>query len=153
MSWLSRQGSGRGASHAGEAVFACTMRARLRGLLGCDGAQCVMVLAPCCSIHTYGMRFPIDVAFVSADGTVLEAHRNVGPGKRLRCRRAVATFEREAAADTPWFAAGQQVILGGVRISEGCSMESEANRSPLYGAAFRNANSIRTYPEVGIGGR
>ena len=102
-----------------DASFACTARSRLRGLLGHDGAQGILILAPCRSIHTYGMRFPIDVAFVSADGTVLEAHRNVVPGKHLRCRRAAATLERESAEDAAWFTVNQKVLLAGARIPEG----------------------------------
>ena len=101
------------------AFFACTAQSRLRGLLGRDDAQGILILAPCRSIHTYGMRFPIDVAFVSADGTVLEAHRNVMPGKHLRCRRAAATLERESTEEAAWFAANQHVLLSGARIPEG----------------------------------
>ena len=111
------------------AFFACTLRARLRGLLGCDGVQGVLILAPCRSIHTYGMRFPIDVAFVAASGIVLKAYRNVGSGKRLRCRRAAVTLEREAAEDAAWFIAGQRVLLSGARVPGEHCMEHEVKTS------------------------
>jgi len=44
--------------------------ARRRGLLGRDGLDGVLVL-PVRSVHTFGMRFPIDVAFCDGDGVVL----------------------------------------------------------------------------------
>jgi uncharacterized protein len=48
---------------------------RRRGLLGRDGlpAGAALILAPCCAIHTFFMRFPIDVLFVTRDGGVLRA--------------------------------------------------------------------------------
>ncbi len=117
--------------------IACTVRARLRGLLGRSAAQGILVLVPCHSIHTFGMRFPIDVAFVSADGSVLEVHRNVGVRRRLHCRHAVATFEREATEGAPWFNVGQRIWvsgtslwearLGGTCLQEACSKGTHMN--------------------------
>jgi len=117
--------------------IACTVRARLRGLLGRSAEQGILVLVPCHSIHTFGMRFPIDVAFVSADGSVLEVHRNVGVRKRLHCRHAVATFEREATEGAPWFSVGQRIWVsgaslwearfGGTRLQEACSKGTHMN--------------------------
>ena len=45
--------------------------ARRRGLLGRDGIDGALVLRPCRSVHTFFMRFPIDVAFCDREGTVL----------------------------------------------------------------------------------
>jgi hypothetical protein len=50
---------------------AATRGARRRGLLGRDGIDGLLVLVPCRQVHTFGMRFPIDVAFVARDGRVL----------------------------------------------------------------------------------
>lgn len=50
-------------------------RARSRGLLGRDGVGGALLIAPCRWIHTVGMRFPIDVAYLAADGTVLKTVR------------------------------------------------------------------------------
>ena len=88
--------------------IASTMPARLKGLLGRSGFGGVLLLAPCRDIHTFGMRRPIDVAFVSADGAVIESHRNVAPRRRLRNRKAAATLER-FSADAPWFAPGDRI--------------------------------------------
>lgn len=88
--------------------IACTMRARLLGLFGRPGFTGVLMLVPCHDIHTFGMWRPLDVAFVAADGTVIEAHRNVAPCRRLKNREAAATLER-FAADARWFAPGDRV--------------------------------------------
>ncbi len=47
-------------------------KGRARGLLGRDGVTGVMVL-PTRSVHTIGMRFDLDVAFIDADGVVIRA--------------------------------------------------------------------------------
>ena len=86
-------------------TLACSMRERLVGLLGRTSFDGALLLAPCNDIHTFGMRRPLDVAFVAADGTVLEAHRGVTPNRRLRNRRASATLERFASEDT-WYEPG-----------------------------------------------
>ena len=44
---------------------------RLRGLLGRDGIEGALYLHPAKSVHTLGMRFPIDVAFVDRELRVL----------------------------------------------------------------------------------
>ncbi len=45
--------------------------ARRRGLLGRECIDGALVLRPCRSVHTLGMKVPVDVAFCAADGTVL----------------------------------------------------------------------------------
>ena len=44
-----------------------TRGARARGLLGRDGIEGALLLAPCRSVHSFGMRFAIDVAFCAGD--------------------------------------------------------------------------------------
>jgi uncharacterized membrane protein (UPF0127 family) len=53
------------------AEVAATARARRRGLLGRRGLEGAFVLRPCRHVHTFGMRFPIDVAYCDRDGVVL----------------------------------------------------------------------------------
>jgi uncharacterized membrane protein (UPF0127 family) len=45
---------------------------RLKGLLGRDGIDGGLLLQPAKSVHTVGMRFPLDVAFCTRDLLVLE---------------------------------------------------------------------------------
>ncbi len=51
--------------------IADTFRARLRGLLGRDSLDGALLLRPARSVHTVGMRFPIDVAYCDRDLVVL----------------------------------------------------------------------------------
>jgi len=82
--------------------MATTRSARRRGLLGRDGTDGVLVLAPCRQVHTLGMRFPIDVAFCDRAGLVLMTV-TLPPG---RCSRLVwrsrRVLEAEAGAFEGW---------------------------------------------------
>ena len=90
--------------------IACTIFGRLRGLIGRREFDGVLLLTPCNDVHTFGMSRAIDVAFIAADGLVLESHREVGACRRLRCRPATATLER-IAVEAPWFERGDRVEL------------------------------------------
>jgi uncharacterized membrane protein (UPF0127 family) len=70
--------------------------ARLRGMIGRPLPQSGegLLLTPCRSIHMYGMRFPLDVAFLAADGTVVATYPFLRPGSRTRWhRRALHALE------------------------------------------------------------
>lgn len=67
MPWLLRDGDVLAA-----AEIAATRRARRRGLRGRDDVEGALVLRPCRSVHTVGMRFTIDVAFCDGDGLVIK---------------------------------------------------------------------------------
>ena len=43
-----------------------------------------MLLAPCTSIHTFGMVFPLDVVFLSSEGVVVELHECLRPWRIRR---------------------------------------------------------------------
>lgn len=90
--------------------WACTMSSRLRGLERLPPMSDVLVLAPCRDVHTFGMKEPIDIAFVGADGRVLAAYCNVRPRRRIRCREAKATLER-FSVEQDWFDVGDYVNL------------------------------------------
>jgi uncharacterized membrane protein (UPF0127 family) len=79
-----------------------TWSRRLRGLLGRDGFEGAMLLRPAKSVHTFGMRFPVDVAFCDRDlnvlGTVcVRRHRLGRPRLRAHC-----VIEAEAGAFERW---------------------------------------------------
>ena len=90
--------------------IACSLGARLRGLLGEGEYDGALLLAPCNDIHTFGMRRPIDVAFVSPEGIVIQSHRMVGTRQRIRCKNAAATIER-FSTEEPWFEFGEHIQL------------------------------------------
>jgi len=48
---------------------------RRRGLLGRDDFDGALLLEPCRWVHTIGMRFPIDVAYLDAEGKVIKTVR------------------------------------------------------------------------------
>lgn len=50
------------------------------------------------SVHTYRMRFAIDVVFLDRDLTVLSVHPDVGPGRTAKQRGARWTLELPAGA-------------------------------------------------------
>lgn len=88
--------------------IASSMPGRLRGLLGRQGFLDALLLVPCNDVHTYGMKKPIDIAFISREGKVVESYRAIEPHRRLRCRQAKATLER-FATDDPWFKCGDKL--------------------------------------------
>ena len=75
-------------------------RGRRRGLLGRDNLADghALVLAPCSAVHTWFMRFPIDIAFAARDGRVVKTVANVAPWRMSGSLRAFATIELPAGA-------------------------------------------------------
>ncbi|MFC9729401.1 DUF192 domain-containing protein [Streptomyces roseolus] len=81
---------------------AASYRARRRGLLGRDGIAGAMLLTPANSVHTLGMRFPIDVAYLDRRLRVL-AVVTMRPGRLgLPRPRARHVLEAEAGAMARW---------------------------------------------------
>ena len=75
---------------------------RLHGLLGRDGVEGALLLRPAKSVHSFGMRFPIDVAFCTKDLVVLRTLR-LPPQRLCRpCLRAACVVEAEAGAFERW---------------------------------------------------
>ena len=73
---------------------------RRKGLLGRDSLEdgSALIIAPCQAVHTFAMRFAIDVLFVARDGRVLKVRRNVGPRRIAAAWRAFAVVELPAGA-------------------------------------------------------
>ena len=96
-------------------VLAFGIVTRARGLLGTDASwgkgSRVLVLAPCKSVHTIGMRYALDIAFVDRRGIVLRSERAVPPGRLLACRRAAYVLERPHQEDGVWMEVGTCVNL------------------------------------------
>jgi uncharacterized membrane protein (UPF0127 family) len=97
MGWLLREGEVLASLELAE-----TRRSRRRGLLGRDGIEGALLLRPARSIHTFGMRFPIDVAWCDADLVVLRTatvgrHRLTRPVLGAHC-----VIEAEAGSFRRW---------------------------------------------------
>jgi uncharacterized membrane protein (UPF0127 family) len=73
---------------------------RRRGLLHHDSLPegSGLIIAPSSAIHTFFMRFAIDVAFVSKDGHVLKRRSDVPPWSIAAAWRAFAVIELPVGA-------------------------------------------------------
>src|SRR5690606_14418959 len=78
---------------------ASSARARLLGLAWLDElpADCGLLIPGCRSIHTFGMRFALDVDFLDAGGRLLRRVEAVPPRRLVWCRGAAAALERRSA--------------------------------------------------------
>lgn len=76
-------------------------RARLLGLALLRGLppDTALLMPRCRSVHTFGMRFPIDVVFLDARGEPLRVVRGLAPWRVASCPAAAAVLERRAARD------------------------------------------------------
>lgn len=97
MPWLLRDGE-----VLASVEVAASRTARRRGLLGREGIDGALLLRPARSVHSFGMRFPIDVAWCDRDLTVLRVarlrrHRLTTPVVRAR-----AVLEAEAGVFARW---------------------------------------------------
>lgn len=104
-------------------------RRRRRGLLDRTHLDpgAAMILAPCAAVHTFFMRFAIDVVFVRRNGTVEKVVANVKPWRIAVAPRAFAVIEVSSGA-----AAGSGTMRGDrLRVE---SLESHPGETPL--AAF-----------------
>lgn len=75
-------------------------KSRRQGLLGRDSLPdgSALIIAPSPAIHTFFMRFAIDVAFVAKDGRVVKVRAAVPPRRIAVAWRAFAVIELPAGA-------------------------------------------------------
>ncbi|MCL2632716.1 MAG: DUF192 domain-containing protein [Coriobacteriia bacterium] len=86
---------------------------RLLGLFAKDvllGADALLI-ASCNSIHTFGMRKHIDIAFIDSEGMVIKSIRNLHPNCLVSCSGAKAVLERFSSSDQYWFEQGDRLVL------------------------------------------
>jgi uncharacterized protein len=78
-----------------EVVVATGFRARVLGLshLPRERAGSGLLLPACRSVHTFGMRFALDVVFLDREGRQLAISRDVPPRRLVWCRGADAVLE------------------------------------------------------------
>ncbi len=97
MAWLLRDGE-----VLASVTVASSTRDRLRGLLGRDSFEGALLIRPARSVHSLGMRFPIDVAFCDRDLVVL---RTLHLGRHRLSRpvwRAACVLEAPAGSFGSW---------------------------------------------------
>lgn len=91
---------------------AFTSKARNRGLLGRDGlaAGVALVIAPSNSIHTFFMRFAIDVIYTDRAGRVLKIRKGLGPWRLSMALGGFAVVEMAAgSADRAGLQVGDRI--------------------------------------------
>jgi uncharacterized membrane protein (UPF0127 family) len=78
-----------------DVLVAATFRSRLLGLALLDRSRAPagLLIPRCSSVHTFGMRFPIDVLFLDREGAVIAAEPGVAPRRLIRRRGAAAVLE------------------------------------------------------------
>jgi uncharacterized membrane protein (UPF0127 family) len=100
---------GSGVSLAKRIEVAGDSASRRKGLLGRDrlDPECAVVIAPSQGVHTFGMRFAIDIVAVARDGSVVKIRSHVPPRRIVMAWSAFAIIELAAGA-----AAISQVKVG-----------------------------------------
>jgi uncharacterized membrane protein (UPF0127 family) len=97
MPWLMRDEKVLAALEVAE-----SFRARSRGLLGREGFEGALLIRPAHQVHSFGMRFPIDVAFCTKDLVVVRT-LSLRPGRITRPSvRCCCVIEAEAGAFARW---------------------------------------------------
>jgi uncharacterized protein len=81
---------------------------RARGLARMDGMppDYALHIPRCRSVHTFTMRFPLDLIWLGKDGGVVRVDRDVPPNRMKRCLRARSVVEANAGSADAFLAAG-----------------------------------------------
>lgn len=98
-------------------VEAASHRARRHGLSRLDALppDHALHIPNCPAIHTFGMRFGLDLIWLRKDGKVARVDREVQPRRMRACLRAQSVVETRAGEADEFLAAG----VGGGRGSTG----------------------------------
>lgn len=108
---------------ASRVAWAGSSTTRRRGLRGRSDMHPEegLYIVPCQWIHMFGMKFPIDVAFLSAEGRVLTIHHGLKPNRLSRI-----SFRAEGALE---LAAGRLIatntVVGDVIQFRNVSVDSQ----------------------------
>jgi uncharacterized membrane protein (UPF0127 family) len=91
---------------------------RLVGLIGRRSACGALLVPRCRSVHTFGMRFALDLVWLDACGAVVRVDRGVRPFRVRSCRAAQSVLELRSRPAEELAAAlaerGLDVAPGGV---------------------------------------
>lgn len=89
-------------------VEAASHRARRRGLSRLDAlpSDHALHIPNCPAVHTFGMRFALDLIWLRKDGTVARVDHGVQPRRMRACLRARSVVETVAGEADEFLAAG-----------------------------------------------
>jgi uncharacterized membrane protein (UPF0127 family) len=81
---------------------------RMKGLARLDAMPeaYALHLPRCRSVHTFTMRFPLDLIWLGKDGSLVRVDRNVPPRRMKTCLRARSVVEANAGTADAFVAAG-----------------------------------------------
>jgi uncharacterized membrane protein (UPF0127 family) len=110
---------------ASSVELAMTSAERRRGLLGRESMEphSALVITRCAAVHTFWMRFPIDVVFVDSSGTVKKIVAGLGPWRMTGALFASTAIEFPAGTLKDALQVGDRVFL-----------TAEPGRRPLWAA-------------------
>jgi uncharacterized membrane protein (UPF0127 family) len=83
-----------------EVPVARGLRARLLGLalLRRERAGPGLLIPRCSSVHTWGMRFELDLLFLDAEGCLVRTVTRIGAGRIVSCQEAAGVLELPSRA-------------------------------------------------------
>jgi uncharacterized membrane protein (UPF0127 family) len=89
-------------------VQAQTHKARRRGLSRLDALvpEHALHIPQCPAVHTFGMRFALDLIWLRSNGTVVRIDREIVPRRMRFCSRARSVVETVAGRADEFVAAG-----------------------------------------------
>jgi len=102
---------------AKDAIIADTFLSRAKGLLGLTKIEGfdALIIEPCNSIHTFFMKFSIDVIFVNKENTIVKVFENLKPWRITRTYfTARKVIELEAGTLKGRLHVGDQLEIGHV---------------------------------------
>jgi len=112
-----------------ESAFDSTTRKR--GLLGRDALSpdVAFVIAPCSGVHTFGMRFPIDIVFLDSAGREIRRLEAVPPFRTAFEPRAAAVLELPVDAQTSGKPIHDSPVVGSsAPVARGCRSSARVSR-------------------------
>ncbi len=102
---------------------------RLRGLLFSKPPCETVLLVSCCAVHTWFMRYALDVAFFDADGHVVGSYKAVRPMKAFRHKEAVYVLERFVDTASYWPTVGERFSWSFVREAPSGDVREKSERA------------------------
>lgn len=93
-------------------VVAETRASRMKGLARLDALppRTALHIPRCRSVHTFTMRFPLDLVWLDGEGAVVRVDRAVPPRRMKACLRARSVLECDAGAADGFLAAGVEAL-------------------------------------------
>jgi len=104
----------KGIELANDITLAASLPARMKGLLGKErlDAGKGLLIRPCKGIHTFFMKFPIDVVFLDMDNRIVALVRDLSPNRLTTVyRKASAVLELPAGTLSEGILVGDEIII------------------------------------------